>query len=109
MPCELVSAIISLISGKNTGKFADQELDGTISAQDVTQAQRSTGQFPTRVNRKIGPDNSESLDRYQGKGFPSGRHLLEGVTLRSNILHMPDRILQVDHRTGPLHVIWAAS
>ena len=57
---EPVSGIISLISGKNTGKFAESGAVSAMSAQDVAQTQRSTGQFPTRVNREIGADNRES-------------------------------------------------
>jgi hypothetical protein len=90
--CEPVSCIISLISGKNTGNFADSGAGQDDPAQDVAQTQRSTGQFPKRVNREIGADNRESFYRYQGKGFPSGRYLLEGVILGSNIL-------RADHRS----------
>ena len=68
--CEPVSAIISLISGKNTGKLQIPERTERYQRKMSRKLSGLRGKFPARVNREFGAFNRESLDQYQGKGFP---------------------------------------
>ena len=63
---EPVSGIISLISGKNTGKFAESGA-GQRYQRKMWRNSAFCSSIPYARNREIGADNRESLDRYQGK------------------------------------------